>query len=119
MRLFADEGQPMAHLLAQVSACTSASAGYLQALLAAIPPIQDTPPGSTQTAPHRPLIDALSAREQEFLLLLADGASNQQIADQLVISLNTAKRHVKHILAKLTVTNRTQAVARARELHLL
>ena len=109
----------MAHLLAQVSACTSASAGYLQALLAAIPPIQDTPPGSTQTAPQRPLIDALSAREQEFLLLLADGASNQQIADQLVISLNTAKRHVKHILAKLTVTNRTQAVARARELHLL
>ena len=58
-------------------------------------------------------------REQEVLRLLAEGLSNQQIADQLVISLNTAKRHVKHILAKLTVTNRTQAVVRARELHLL
>ena len=50
---------------------------------------------------------------------MAAGFSNQQIADRLVISLNTAKRHVRHLLAKLTVTNRTQAVVRARELHLL
>jgi LuxR family maltose regulon positive regulatory protein len=47
------------------------------------------------------------------------GFSNRLIADRLVISLNTAKRHVKHILAKLAVTNRTQAVTRARDLHLL
>ena len=66
-----------------------------------------------------PQLDPLSGREQEVLSLLVAGASNQQIADHLVISLNTAKRHVKNILAKLAATNRTQAVARARELHLL
>jgi len=61
----------------------------------------------------------LSAREMEVLALLAAGASNQEIAAHLVITLNTAKRHVKHILAKLAVTNRVQAATRARELHLL
>ena len=63
--------------------------------------------------------DPLSPREEEVLSLLAQGFSNQQIADHLVISLNTAKRHVKHLLAKLVATNRTQALARAHELHLL
>ena len=119
VRLFADEGQPMAHLLAQVSAYTSASPGYLKLLQAAVPPTQDALALWTQADAHQPLIEPLSVREQEVLRLLAGGLSNQQIADQLVISLNTAKRHVKHILAKLTVTNRTQAVVRARELHLL
>lgn len=119
VRLFANEGQPMTHLLAQVSAYTSASPGYLKLLQAAIPPTQDAQALSTQPDSPQPLIEPLSVREQEILRLLAAGYSNQQIADQLVISLNTAKRHVKHILAKLTVTNRTQAVVRARELHLL
>jgi LuxR family transcriptional regulator, maltose regulon positive regulatory protein len=119
VRLFADEGQPMAHLLAQVPAYTTASPGYLQRLQAAVPPTQDAPALRAQADAHQSLIEPLSVREQEVLHLLAAGYSNQQIADQLVISLNTAKRHVKHILAKLTVTNRTQAVGRARALHLL
>ncbi len=119
VRLFADEGQPMAHLLTQVSAYTSASPGYLQRLLAALAPTQDAQALWTQADAKRPLPDPLTAREQEILHLLATGYSNQQIADQLIISLNTAKRHVKHILAKLTVTSRTQAAVRARELHLL
>jgi len=51
--------------------------------------------------------------------LLAAGASNQDIATRLVITVHTVKEHVKHILAKLAVTNRTQAVTRARELHFL
>jgi LuxR family maltose regulon positive regulatory protein len=72
-----------------------------------------------QAVPHQSLIDPLSPREREVLQLVAEGLSNQQIADRLVISPHTAKRHVKHLLAKLTVTNRTQAVARARDLHLL
>jgi LuxR family transcriptional regulator, maltose regulon positive regulatory protein len=65
------------------------------------------------------LIEPLTARELEILHLLATGSSNQQIAHQLVISLNTVKRHVQHIIAKLGVTNRTQAVAIARALRLL
>jgi LuxR family maltose regulon positive regulatory protein len=117
IRIFADEGQPMAHLLSQVSTYTTASSGYLQQLQAAIapaPPINVIPQQATQ-----PLLDPLTPREQEVLTLLANGLSNQQIAERLVISPNTAKRHIKHLLAKLSVTNRTQAVICARELGLL
>jgi LuxR family maltose regulon positive regulatory protein len=53
------------------------------------------------------------------LSLLADGRSNQAIAEELVISLDTVKRHVSHVLDKLGAANRTQAVSRARDLGLL
>jgi LuxR family maltose regulon positive regulatory protein len=119
VRLFADEGQPIGRLLAQIAAYTTASPGYIQRLQAARAPIQRAAPDQASPAQRQPLLDPLSSRERDVLALLAEGLSNQHIADQLVISLNTAKRHVKHILAKLAVTNRTQAVARARELQLL
>jgi LuxR family maltose regulon positive regulatory protein len=67
----------------------------------------------------QPLPDPLTHREMEVLLWLARGASNQDIAQELVISLDTAKRHVSNILSKLDAKNRTQAVARARSLGLL
>ena len=54
-----------------------------------------------------------------MLRLLAAGAANQEIADTLVVSIHTVKTHVAHILAKLYATNRTEAVARAREYGLL
>ncbi|MBO0782562.1 MAG: hypothetical protein J2P37_27420, partial [Ktedonobacteraceae bacterium] len=120
VRLFADEGVAMARLLAQIAPYTTASPGYIQRLQAAISSTTSLAlPSHTRPEASQALIDPLSTRELEVLALLVAGASNQQIADQLVISLNTAKRHVKHILAKLAVTNRTQAVARARELCLL
>ncbi|HTK07277.1 MAG TPA: LuxR C-terminal-related transcriptional regulator, partial [Ktedonobacteraceae bacterium] len=119
MRLFIDEGQPMQHLLTHVAAYTTASPTYLQKLLAAFPTAQPAPSNPTPTAPQQALIDPLSTRELEVLRLLAAGSSNQEIANQLIISLHTVKLHVKHILAKLIVTNRTQAVARARELRIL
>jgi DNA-binding NarL/FixJ family response regulator len=53
----------------------------------------------------------LSAREREILQLLADGCSNREISDKLVLSVETVKTHVKHILAKLEAEHRTQAVA--------
>jgi HD-GYP domain-containing protein (c-di-GMP phosphodiesterase class II)/DNA-binding CsgD family transcriptional regulator len=56
---------------------------------------------------------ALSSRELEVLRLLADGASNPDISKSLYISRRTAEHHVEHILAKLTVTSRTAAVAYA------
>ncbi len=119
IRLFADEGPPMAHLLAQVAAYTTASPGYIQRLQTALVPMQNDSRDPVRKASRQPLLDPLSPREQEVLSLLAAGFSNQQIADHMVISLNTAKRHVKHLLAKLVVTNRTQAVVRARQLHML
>jgi ATP/maltotriose-dependent transcriptional regulator MalT len=60
--------------------------------------------------------ETLSAREVEVLRLMASGASNQEIAKTLVLSVHTVKRHVANILTKLDVSSRTQAAARAREL---
>lgn len=71
------------------------------------------------THPASVLIEPLSRREQEVLRLVAEGASNQEIANHLVISLTTVKKHVGSLLMKLTAENRTHAVARARELSLL
>lgn len=61
----------------------------------------------------------LSERELEVLRLMARGASNQEIAEQLVVTVGTVKSHINHILEKLDTHNRNAAVARARELRLL
>jgi NarL family two-component system response regulator LiaR len=55
------------------------------------------------------LHEELTNREQEILLLIAQGMSNQEIADELFITLKTVKTHVSNILAKLEVEDRTQA----------
>jgi two-component system, NarL family, response regulator LiaR len=61
----------------------------------------------------------ISKRELEVLSLLAQGFTNQQIADQLFISLNTVKTHISNIYIKLDVSNRTKAIAKAKEIRLL
>jgi LuxR family maltose regulon positive regulatory protein len=120
LRLFADEGEVMAHLLALMAPFTTASPDYLQRIQSAIAPVwQAQPDASTHPAPRSVPYEPLSAREWDVLQLVAEGLSNQQIAEHLVLSLHTVKLHVKHLLAKLGATNRTQAVARARALHLL
>jgi two-component system, NarL family, response regulator LiaR len=58
--------------------------------------------------------ELLTPREQEVLALLASGRSNQDIAESLVVSVRTVKVHVSNILAKLSASNRTEAVAKAR-----
>lgn len=63
--------------------------------------------------PSPPLAEPLSPRELEVLALLVDGMSNQQIADKLIISLATVKTHVRNILNKLSVDDRTQAAVQA------
>ena len=70
---------------------------------------------------HAPssLVEQLTARKMEVLRHIADGQTNQQIADDLIISVGTVKSYTSHIYGKLGVSNRTQAVARARELALL
>jgi NarL family two-component system response regulator LiaR len=64
----------------------------------------------------RPIRSALTTREWEVLDLLTTGASTQEIAHELVVSLDTVQSHVKHILRKLQVHSRAEAVARAHEL---
>jgi len=65
------------------------------------------------------LADQLTGRELEVLRLLAAGSRNRDIAEQLVASLDTAKKHVSHVLGKLGAANRTEAVSRARQLGLI
>ncbi|MBB5147760.1 MULTISPECIES: response regulator transcription factor [Ureibacillus] len=60
-----------------------------------------------------PLHEQLTDREMEVLLLIAQGKSNQEIADELFIALKTVKTHVSNILSKLEVQDRTQAVVYA------
>jgi LuxR family maltose regulon positive regulatory protein len=65
------------------------------------------------------LIEPISRREREVLQLIAAGRSNQEIANNLGISLNTVKQHTSNLYGKLGVRRRTQAIARARTLALL
>ena len=79
-------------------------------------PIEEGRPSSRETTT---LLEPLSARELEVLHLIAGGASNEEIAARLFIAVSTVKRHASNIFGKLNVSNRTQAVARARETGLL
>ncbi len=65
------------------------------------------------------LVEPLTSRELEVIGMLAAGKSNRAIAGELVVALDTVKKHVSHLLDKLGATNRTEAVARARELGLI
>lgn len=68
---------------------------------------------------HSLLVELLIEREREVLRLLVDGASNREIADHLVLSINTVKKHIFNICSKLSVQGRTQAIAKVRTLNIL
>jgi LuxR family maltose regulon positive regulatory protein len=125
-RTFLDLGDKLAPLLTQIQDTAYAKSLLIPHSSGQIPPL--TTRRSFTQVPYNPPpipaesdlpIEALSEREMDVLRLIAQGCSNQQIAEALVISLNTTKTHVKNILARLRVENRTQAVARARELGIL
>ena len=65
------------------------------------------------------IVEPLTSRELEVLQMLAAGSRTRRIAAQLVVSLDTVKKHVSHVLGKLGAANRTEAVARARQLDLI
>ena len=126
VRVFADEGAPMAALLGRLVAAQKAEraadvppgclAKVLQAFGGKHDP-QGAGRGAVAAVPG--LVEQLTAREQEVLVLLAEGMPNPRIAEQLVVTLDTVKKHVSHLLGKLGAANRTEAVTRARQLGLI
>jgi LuxR family maltose regulon positive regulatory protein len=122
VRLFLNEGPPMARLLRK-EAARGVAPGQVSRLLQAFG--RETN-GQLGAAGRRmaedalgSLVEPLSDRELQVLQLVAGGATNRQIARDLFIAVSTVKSHLNSVYGKLGVKNRTQAVARARELDLL
>ncbi|NTU80663.1 MAG: AAA family ATPase [Chloroflexales bacterium] len=131
VRVFLDEGPRLGALLARLNAQGLGGSGQTQAFLNTLRTALGPTPADAQAqaqaapSPPRPMPDGqaadglLSEQELSVLRLLAEGLSNQAIAERLIIGLGTAKWHVHNLFGKLEVTSRTQAVARARELGLI
>ena len=112
LRIFVDEGAPIASLL-RTAAKKGIAAGYVRRLLGAFAQTDDRRPA------NQGLIEPLSERELDVLRLLGTDLDGPDIARELTVSLNTVRTHTKNIYAKLGVNNRRAAVRRAEELHLL
>jgi LuxR family maltose regulon positive regulatory protein len=111
VRVFLDEGRSMTALL-KAAAKRSGASSYLQMLARAAS-------GGPDRAPDQQgLVEPLSQRELDVLRLLRSDLSGPEIANELVVSLNTLRTHTKSIYAKLGVTSRRSAVRRAEELGL-
>lgn len=112
LRLFLDEGQPMAQLLRRYK-IEIGIGEYVDPILAAFGD------GETAVETAQPLVDPLSERELAILTLIEAGRKNKEIAAELFVSINTVHYHTKNIYGKLGVNSRTQAIAKAKELNLL
>jgi len=121
IRIFVDEGEPMAQLLLE-AASHGVMPDYIGKLLAVFEAEKrksEDKPDLPPVSPAQPLIEPLSQRELKILQLIAQGLSNREIGERLFLALDTVKGHNRKIFDKLQVQRRTEAVARARELGLL
>ena len=131
IRTFLDEGEPLHSLLSDLRSrlldravedagrLLAYTGDLLVAFAPAGPRATQLPDGDQARVPNAGLVEPLSERELEVLRLVADGLTNQAIADKLFIAVSTVKSHTNSIYGKLDVRNRTQAVAQARALGLL
>jgi LuxR family maltose regulon positive regulatory protein len=126
VRVFADEGPPMAALLRSLigarrqgrhAAGADAATEHLHQVVRAFAPTRAQADNTITVAAG--LIEPLTDRELEVLRLLAAGRRNREIAQELVVTLETVKKHTSHIFDKLGAANRTQAVTHARRLGLI
>ncbi len=119
IRLFLNEGKPMILLLRSLLKSLpydTTLRSYIQRILRAVP---HAPRSRLARAEEDGLLfEPLSPQEQRVLRLLVAGWSNQEIARELVVSVNTVKYHTKHLYQKLGVSNRLQASSAARVLSL-
>ena len=111
VRIFMDEGTPMASLL-RTAAKQGITPSYARRLLAAVSTTEDS------MAVSQGLIEPLSERELDVLRLLGTDLGGPEIARELIVSLSTVRTHTKNIYTKLGVNNRRAAVRRAAELDL-
>lgn len=121
IRSFVDEGVSMESLLYRLRKRDRkhGPTPYLDTVLEAFQQDSTVHMRAVELTKAQPLPEPLSEREVEVLRLLTRGTSNQEIAQELVIALDTVKRHVSRIFSKLGVSNRVQAVRQARALGLL
>jgi LuxR family maltose regulon positive regulatory protein len=121
IRSFIDVGPALRPLLRRLSRLGVASPDYLTQILAAFDtvPQAESPPSTMSAPPEAGTIDLLTSREEEILRLMQDGLTNQEIADELIISLYTVKRHATNIYTKLGVNNRRQAIRKSKQLGIL
>lgn len=107
-RLFLDEGQPLLDLLPRARRFAPGLVDSIRSM--------EQAESKSRSVSSQQLPDPLSGQEIRVLNLIIAGKSNAEIADELVISIGTAKWHVHNVLQKLGAGNRAQAIARAREL---
>ena len=116
MRLFLDLGSDFQRI-AQVY--TGSHREYLDLIQNSLAPAAPGSPVQAERVGALHLGGLLSEREVEILRLVAQGMTNQEIADHCYISLNTVKTHIRHIFQNLKARNRAEAIAYARANHLI
>jgi LuxR family transcriptional regulator, maltose regulon positive regulatory protein len=124
IRVFVDEGQAIAPLLKNIldlqrkgEVASSISSAYINKLLLAFGKPSSSPTTNRRPVGHR--ADTLSERELEVLTLLADGLESNEIAERLIIAVDTARKHIKNIYSKLGVHSRWEAIKAAEAYSLL
>jgi LuxR family maltose regulon positive regulatory protein len=121
IRIFVDEGIPMARLLSEAAA-HGMMPDYTDMLLAVFEAETHKSADSSYLSPSQRtqfLVEPLSQRELDVLHLIAQGLSNREISARLFVALDTVKGHNRRIFGKLQVQRRTDAVEKARALGLL
>ena len=119
LRAFIEEGQPMVNLLrSYLPRCVGSRADYVREILGAAGEVSPDDPAMQSTQPPKSSgqpLEKLSERELEVLRLMAEGLKYEEMAERLVVSLNTVRYHVKAIYGKLGANNRTRALEAVRD----
>jgi len=116
IRIFVDEGEPLRQLLTELGSELGSLLPYLDQLLTAFADASGQTVHTYSSAEG--LVEPLTAREMEALQLICQGLTNQAIAEKLVVTISTVKKHNYSLFGKLGVANRAQAIIRARQLGL-